>query len=89
MNIFVGNLSYQVTENELREAFESAGQVSSVNLIKDRSTGNSKGFGFIDMPVRDEALSAIEKLDGKSLRGRQIKVNEARPRTSPAPRARW
>ncbi len=81
MNIYVGKLSYEVTEEDLRLAFESFGQVDSVNIIKDRSSGQSKGFGFVEMPSAEEARSAINGLNGKELKGRTLNVNEARPRT--------
>jgi len=79
MNIFVGNLSYNVTEGDLRQAFEAFGQVASATVIKDEQSGRSKGFGFVEMPVQTEAQSAIEVLNGKALKGRTITVNEARP----------
>jgi RNA recognition motif-containing protein len=81
MNIYVGNLSYEVTEEELRQAFEGYGQVESVKIIKDKYSGESKGFGFVEMPAKAEAQSAIEGLNGEELRGRMLKVNEARPRS--------
>lgn len=81
MNIYVGNLSYQVTEDELRLAFESFGQVDSVKIIKDKYSGQSKGFGFVEMPSAEEARSAITDLNGKQLNGRTLKVNEARHRS--------
>ena len=79
MNIFIGNLSYNVTEGDLRQAFEAFGQVASTTVIKDEKSGRSKGFGFVEMPVQAEAQSAIEVLNGKSLKGRTITVNETRP----------
>lgn len=81
MNIYIGNLSYDLAEEELRQAFEEFGQVESVRIITDRYTGRSKGFGFIEMPVDDEAKAAIDSLNGKELKGREVKVNEARPRS--------
>ncbi|HIJ72450.1 MAG TPA: RNA-binding protein [Planctomycetes bacterium] len=78
MNIYVGNLSQDVTEDELREIFESFGQVESVNIIKDKYTGQSRGFGFVQMPSKNEALAALEEANGKDIKGRAIKVNEAR-----------
>ena len=81
MNIYVGNLSQQVTENDLREAFESFGQVTAIKIIKDRFTSESRGFGFIEMPVKQEAESAMEDLNGTDLKGKTINVNEARPRS--------
>ena len=80
MNIYVGNLSYEVTEDDLREAFEAHGEVSSANVITDKFTGKSRGFGFVEMPKDDEARSAIEALNGFDLKGRTLNVNEARPR---------
>lgn len=79
MNIYVGNLSYNVTEQELRKAFEAFGNVASASLIKDKYSGQSKGFGFVEMPEQPEALAAIEGLNGKELKGRSMNVNEARP----------
>ncbi len=81
MNIYVGNLSRQVTEEDLREAFEAFGQVATVTIIKDRFSGESRGFGFVEMPTKDEAQSAITGLNGKELKGRTLNVNEARPRS--------
>jgi len=80
MNIYVGNLSYGVTEEDLKQAFEGFGQVESVNIIKDRYSGESRGFGFVEMSDKAEAESAIEGLNGKELKGRALSVNEARPR---------
>jgi RNA recognition motif-containing protein len=81
MNIYVGNLSRQVTEEDLREAFEAFGQVASVTIIKDKFSGESRGFGFVEMPTKDEGQSAITGLNGKELKGRTLNVNEARPRS--------
>ena len=81
MNIYVGNMSYGVTEEELRLAFEAFGQVESAAIIKDKYSGQSKGFGFVEMPTKAEAQSAIEGLNGTELKGRTLNVNEARPRT--------
>jgi RNA recognition motif-containing protein len=81
MNIYVGNLANQVTEDDLRKAFEAFGQVESANIIKDKFSGESRGFGFVQMPSKQEAQSAIEKMNGTDLMGRTINVNEARPRT--------
>ena len=80
MDIYVGNLNYQTTEAELREAFEAYGQLSDVRLITDRYSGRSKGFAFVEMPERGEAEAAIQGLNGKPLQGRTLTVNEARPR---------
>lgn len=81
MNIYVGNLSYDVTEDDLRETFSRFGQVASANVIKDRETGRSKGFGFVEMATQAEAQAAIADLNGKELKARKMNVNEARPRT--------
>jgi RNA recognition motif-containing protein len=81
MNIYVGNLSYEVTEGDLREAFEGFGKVASVTIVKDRYSGESRGFGFVEMPDTAEANSAIKGLSGKMVKGRAINVNEARPRS--------
>ncbi len=80
MNIYVGNLSYEVTEEDLKTAFETFGAVDTVKVIKDNYTGRSKGFGFVEMPTKSEAQSAIEGLNGKDLKGRNLNVNEARPK---------
>jgi RNA recognition motif-containing protein len=81
MNIYVGNLSYEVTEEDLKQLFDAFGQVESVKVIKDNFSGRSKGFGFVEMPETAEADSAIEGLDGKELKGRTLKVNKAKPRS--------
>ena len=80
MNIYVGNLSREVTDEDLRQEFSAFGEVSSATVIKDRYTGESRGFGFVEMTAKDEANAAIKALNGKELKGRVIKVNEARPR---------
>ena len=80
MNIYVGNLSYSVTEDDLRQAFEAFGQVASVSIIKDKYSNQSKGFGFVEMPGKEEAQAAINGMNGKDLKGRTLNVNEARPR---------
>ncbi|NQT02720.1 MAG: RNA-binding protein, partial [Planctomycetes bacterium] len=82
MNIYVGNLSNETTEDGLREAFEAFGQVESINIIKDRFSGESRGFGFVEMPSKQEAEKAIEEMNGKDLMGRAVNVNEARPKTN-------
>jgi RNA recognition motif-containing protein len=81
MNIYVGNLSFEVTEEDLQKAFEGFGQTESVKIIKDNYTGRSKGFGFVEMPNNADAQSAITGLNDKELKGRTLKVNTARPRT--------
>jgi RNA recognition motif-containing protein len=80
MNIYVGNLSYNMTEDELRDMFSEFGEVSSVNIISDKYSGQSKGFGFVEMPKQSEAEEAIKALNESSVKGRSIKVNQARPR---------
>jgi RNA recognition motif-containing protein len=80
MNIYAGNLPHEVTKEFLQEAFEEYGHVSSINLVKDRYSGQFKGFGFIEMPSQDEAKAAIEGLNGAEINGRTIRVNEALPR---------
>ncbi len=80
MNIFVGNLSYQTGEAELRAAFEPHGAVSTANIIMDRMTGRSRGFGFVEMPDKAQAEAAIRELNLKELNGRAITVNEAKPK---------
>ncbi|MGA1796561.1 MAG: RNA recognition motif domain-containing protein [bacterium] len=80
MNIYVGNLSPDVTEEDLRQVFEPFGQIASVSVIKDKFSGESRGFGFIEMPSKNEAQAAITGVNGKELKGRQLNVNEARPR---------
>jgi RNA recognition motif-containing protein len=79
MNIYVGNLSRDVTEDELRQAFEAFGEVSSVNIIKDKFSGESRGFGFVEMSSQSEGEAAISGMNGQDLKGRALNVNEARP----------
>ena len=81
MNIYVGNLSREVSEDELQKAFEEHGQVSSVAIIKDKFSGEPRGFAFIEMPTKAEAEAAITGLNGSELKGQSLKVNEARPRS--------
>lgn len=81
MNIYIGNLSRDVTEEDLRQLFEGFGQITSVNIIKDKFSGESRGFGFVEMPEKDKAQAAITGLNGKEFKGRTLSVNEARPRT--------
>ena len=81
MNIYVGNLSREVTEEDLRQAFEAFGEVTSVKIINDRYTGESRGFGFVEMPSKADGESAITGLKEKELKGRTLNVNEARPRS--------
>jgi RNA recognition motif-containing protein len=81
MNIHVGNLSRDTAESDLRQAFEGHGQVTSVNIIKDKYSGESKGFGFVEMPTQVQAEAAISGLHGKEMNGRTLNISEARPRT--------
>ena len=80
MNIYVGNLPHELTEEELRQAFETFGEVTSAKIITDRFSGASRGFGFVEMPTKAEAQAAITGLNGTELKGRALTVNEARPR---------
>ena len=80
MNIYVGNLAFAITDDELRQAFEAYGKVDTATIIKDKYSGQSKGFVFVEMPSGDEASAAIEGLNGQELKGRNLNVNEARPR---------
>ncbi|MFC1537630.1 RNA recognition motif domain-containing protein [Gemmatimonadota bacterium] len=80
MNIYVGNLSRDTNEDELREAFEAFGQVTSVNIIKDKYSGESREFGFVEMPSKEEAQAALDGMSGKELKEKTIIVNEAKPR---------
>ena len=77
MNLYVGNLSRDVTEDDLRQTFAAFGQVESVNIVKDRFSGESRGFAFVEMPSKQEALTAIKKSEGMDIKGRVIRVNEA------------
>src|SRR3990172_5877660 len=81
MNIYVGNLAREVTEEDLQEAFKAFGQVTSATIIKDKFTGEPRGFGFIEMPGKAEAQAAIAGMNGKELKGRPLNVNEAQPKT--------
>ena len=80
MNIYVGNLAYKVSDQELKETFEEYGEVISAKVITDRETGRSKGFGFVEMSDEEEAQNAIEDLDGTDMNGRTLKVNKAKPK---------
>jgi RNA recognition motif-containing protein len=80
MNIYVGNLSYQTTEDEIRQAFSQHGEVTSASIIKDKFSGESRGFAFVEMPNANEGRQAIQAMNGADLGGRALKVNEARPR---------
>ena len=80
MNIYVGNLSYTLSESELQDAFAEFGEVSSAKILSDRETGRSRGFGFVEMPNQAEGEAAVAQLNGKDVGGRELRVNEARPR---------
>jgi len=83
--LYVGNLSFQTTSDELRDHFAQAGNVESASVVEDRMTGRSRGFGFVEMTTPEEATAAIEQLNGKEFNGRNLTVNEARPRTDRGP----
>ncbi|HZF00078.1 MAG TPA: RNA-binding protein [Planctomycetota bacterium] len=85
-NIYVGNLSYEATEDDIRQAFEAHGEVTSVAVIKDKMTGRSRGFGFVEMSDKNQANAAIQALNLQEVRGRAITVNEARPKAESGPR---
>jgi RNA recognition motif-containing protein len=85
MNIYVGNMSYNVTDSDLRAEFEPFGQVTTVNIITDRETGQPKGFAFVEMAEETAAKAAIGALNGKDIKGRNVTVNEARPRKERSP----
>ncbi|MFQ6613062.1 MAG: RNA recognition motif domain-containing protein [Fidelibacterota bacterium] len=89
MNIYVGNLPFKLSESSLKDTFSEFGEVSSVNIITDRLSGRSKGFGFVEMPDDSEADAAIQALNGKDIDGRNIKVNQAKPRAERPPRPRY
>jgi RNA recognition motif-containing protein len=80
MNIYIGNMSFETTEDQLRQAFEGFGEVSTVNIITDKQTGDPRGFAFVEMSQKDEAMAAITGLAGQELNGRALNVNEAKPR---------
>ena len=82
MNLYVGNLSFTTREDELRELFSQYGEVTSVKIISDQATGKSKGFAFVEMPNKEEAINAIRNLNDKEVNKRNLKVNEARPKES-------
>jgi RNA recognition motif-containing protein len=86
--IYVGNLPFDTTEDDLRDLFRQYGEVSKVSLVNDRETGRSRGFGFVEMPL-DQALEAIDALDGHDFGGRNLRVNEARDRGARPPRREW
>ena len=85
-NIYVGNLSYEATEDDLRQAFQAHGEVTSVAIIMDKMTGRSRGFGFVEMSDKNQANAAIQALNLQEVRGRAITVNEAKPKPEGAPR---
>jgi len=90
MNMYIGNLSYNVTEEDLQTAFSEFGEVASVNIIKDKFSGQSKGFGFVEMPNNSEADKAIKALNGTEMKGRDLKVSQANPRREKSRgRPRW
>jgi RNA recognition motif-containing protein len=89
MNIYVGNLSFEATEDEVRALFAEFGEVASVNLISDRDSGRPKGFGFVEMPQAEQAQNAMKALNAKEFKGRPLNVNEARPKTDRPRRPRW
>ena len=80
MNIYIGNMSFDTTEDQLRQAFEGFGEVSTVNIIKDKYSGEPRGFAFVEMSAKEEAMAAISGLNGQDLNGRALNVNEAKPR---------
>ena len=81
MNIYVGNLPYNISEDDLKATFSEFGEVETVNIIKDKFSGQSKGFGFVEMPSNSEADKAIKALNDTALKGRNIKVNQAKPKS--------
>ena len=89
MNIYIGNMSFDTTEDQLRKAFEGFGEVSTVNIIMDRDSGRPKGFAFVEMATKDEAMAAISGLNGQDLNGRALNVNEAKPKTDGGNRKSW
>ena len=80
MNLYVGNLSYRLTNEELSQVFEEFGEVASARVMTDRETGKARGFGFVEMPNDEEALNAIDQLNGQEVSGRKMVVNESRPK---------
>ena len=82
MNIYVGNLAHDVSEDDLRQSFEAFGRIDSVSVVKNKYSGESRGFGFVEMSSEDEAQAAIDGLNGKELKGQNLNVNEARPRSN-------
>jgi len=88
VNIYIGNLSFDTTEDQLRQAFEGFGEVSTVNIIKDKYSGEPRGFAFVEMSAKDEAMAAISGLNDQELNGRALNVNEAKPRAQSGNRGR-
>ena len=88
MNIYIGNMSFDTTEDQLRQAFEGFGEVSTVNVIKDKYSGDPRGFAFVEMSSKEEAMAAISGLNGQDLNGRALNVNEAKPRAESGNRNR-
>ena len=82
MKLYVGNLAHEATEDDLREAFAALGEVKDVNIVQDKQTGASRGFGFVEMPSQEEARAAIEAMDGKAFMERELKVQESKPKPS-------
>ncbi len=82
MKLYVGNLAHEATEDDLQEAFAALGEVKDVNIVKDKETGQSRGFGFVEMPSQEEARAAIEAMDGKAFMERELKVQESKPKPS-------
>lgn len=89
MNIYIGNMSFDTTEEQLRQAFTAYGEVTTVNIITDRDSGKPKGFAFVEMSEKDEAIAAISGLNGQELNGRELNVNEAKPRAPKRQSKRW
>jgi RNA recognition motif-containing protein len=89
MNIYCGNLSFDATEDDVRQLFAAHGEVATVSIISDRDSGRPKGFGFVEMPQQEQAQAAITGLNGKEFKGRALNVNEARPKTDRPRRPKW
>ncbi len=89
MNLYVGNLSYDMTDADLQQVFEEYGTVNKVNIIMDRDSGRSKGFGFVEMENSEDGEKAVQELDGQEVKGRNLKVNQARPREERPRRQSW
>ncbi|HED09117.1 MAG TPA: RNA-binding protein [Caldithrix abyssi] len=89
MNLYVGNLSFDMTDEDLQQVFEEYGTVNKVNIIMDRDSGRSKGFGFVEMESSESGEKAVQELDGQEVKGRNLKVNQARPREESPRRQSW